>query len=953
MKSRLTKLCSLFLTFAVTATTVFSSDLALVSAYADDDVAIVEEVAVEDAVVEEAVVEEEVAADAVVVESLEDGEIVEALDSELPGVSVNSITYKEMDYDVVGDTLEVSVSWNGVSANKFFAGDWGWDLDELEDAFIDGRFVDAEGTSASFEGKYTVDRYTVAIADADNNIYYDYLDDVTFKNAPVSKDDLESNKVVDKGLYVSFGTDDEWFTQDTGKFYYTGKTITPSILVADGDDVLKLGKDYTVSYKNNKNAATFESLGIELSEGNTKPNDETKAKKAPYVEIKFKGDYKGTASIKKYFEIVPAEFAYSKGVYADYYLGKSTILKTSTKAQTPKVAVTVYKFDAKKLDHVKTAALKATTFKADGTVKKAGDYEVKFTADPTAKWDDMKPSITASQNAIYYAYIKGNGVTLSDEVKSAGEYWVVEPAKNLANAKITMSVNNIAYDKLYDACDEDGYVNITDKVKEIKIGKEVVSANVIDAVYVNVYEQDKPGKNVKLDVVVKEDAIESGYMPGVYYGVKSNLVIAASKLFDDIAVEVAGAKATAKGKNLAATAQFNVEKGYTSLENVRYTTAVKVSDNSLVEDVDYEIVPAKKVPVIGKTKYTIVGLGKYAGEKKVVNLELKATIDDAKGAICVCYNDAASTTQNPYNSDKADVISTNSAVRYAKKATNVITAVSATWLGDLDKKDYAISYSKITDGAFTATVKFKGNYKSLGKLTVNFTTVADSNYNWTRSFVKSTKELKAKDLIKKSAIKFTDRSGATLKAKDYTVSTNLYKKVSDNEYVEAVSANGVVSANVVYYAKVDGNAKADDAEGYSFKNVYVPLMYGVMFKANQIVSTNNGPVSEVKTKGCIAEVTINQRKQQADIIEGVFNAIYVKDGDKTVKLERVKDYYIYLASDMTEEQVNEYMSTPGIKNFKIVMNEGNALGATGTLVVKVKVSIRTPKFDDHKNIMSK
>lgn len=82
-----------------------------------------------------------------------------------------------------------------------------------------------------------------------------------------------------------------WVTGIQSEGYdYSGENITPEVRVYYGKKLLKLKTDYTVAYKNNKNA-------YELTEG----DDESKENKAPSVIISLKGNYSG--KITKYFTI--------------------------------------------------------------------------------------------------------------------------------------------------------------------------------------------------------------------------------------------------------------------------------------------------------------------------------------------------------------------------------------------------------------------------------------------------------------------------------------------------------------------------------------------------------------------------------------------------------------------------------------------------------------------------
>lgn len=69
------------------------------------------------------------------------------------------------------------------------------------------------------------------------------------------------------------------------KYTYSGSAIKPDVLITDGKYTLKMNEDYTLSYKNNINAATEDS------------------NKAPMITIRGKGAYHGT--MQKAFTIEP------------------------------------------------------------------------------------------------------------------------------------------------------------------------------------------------------------------------------------------------------------------------------------------------------------------------------------------------------------------------------------------------------------------------------------------------------------------------------------------------------------------------------------------------------------------------------------------------------------------------------------------------------------------------
>ena len=80
---------------------------------------------------------------------------------------------------------------------------------------------------------------------------------------------------------------------------YTGAKLTPEVVVTAGDKVLAKDVDYTVSYKNNKNAATKVGSGM---------GEEFDAS-LPTVEVKYIGEYADNDAVKANFTIAPVDFA--------------------------------------------------------------------------------------------------------------------------------------------------------------------------------------------------------------------------------------------------------------------------------------------------------------------------------------------------------------------------------------------------------------------------------------------------------------------------------------------------------------------------------------------------------------------------------------------------------------------------------------------------------------------
>lgn len=101
-----------------------------------------------------------------------------------------------------------------------------------------------------------------------------------------------------------FVYNNDFWVRGVKDLIYTGKPLTQSIEVYDGDRLLTQGVDYSISYKNNVKVSA----------------DVTKESKKPAVIVKGKGSYTGTQTV--YFEILPepAEDA-----------GKKSVLKAAVK----------------------------------------------------------------------------------------------------------------------------------------------------------------------------------------------------------------------------------------------------------------------------------------------------------------------------------------------------------------------------------------------------------------------------------------------------------------------------------------------------------------------------------------------------------------------------------------------------------------------------------------------
>lgn len=118
--------------------------------------------------------------------------------------------------------------------------------------------------------------------------------------------------------------------QDTGicievlgedSIVYTGKAITPTVIVRDNGRILTPGTDYTVSYRNNTAARD-------------KDDTTVKAARLPQIIIQGKGNYKSTQKIIRYFTIGQANMQDLQVTLPGY-----VAVKAGNKLQTVKATV--------------------------------------------------------------------------------------------------------------------------------------------------------------------------------------------------------------------------------------------------------------------------------------------------------------------------------------------------------------------------------------------------------------------------------------------------------------------------------------------------------------------------------------------------------------------------------------------------------------------------------------
>ena len=164
---------------------------------------------------------------------------------------------------------------------------------------------------------------------------------------------------------------------------FTGSALKPDMRVYSGDTLLKAGKDYTITYKNNVNANKVDAEGgvgasLDDSEGGFNPE-------LPYALITGKGNYTGTLYIN--FNICPATIAdEDNNLLSGFKLKYSENLVAANKAQKM-----------------------ISSFKYKKAMKEGIDYTVSLINADTGEQVSTSSYLPAGESGAYLLTIKGIG----------------------------------------------------------------------------------------------------------------------------------------------------------------------------------------------------------------------------------------------------------------------------------------------------------------------------------------------------------------------------------------------------------------------------------------------------------------------------------------------------------------------------------------------------------------
>lgn len=168
---------------------------------------------------------------------------------------------------------------------------------------------------------------------------------------------------------------------------YTGKALKPEVVVTYGREVLQLGRDYTVSYKNNTNAAKADDV------------------KAPVAIVKGKGNFEGTVTLA--FNILAKEMTEENTSVAEM------IFNENGKVQAVKPTVTV---SGKKLAVGKDYLVDYSD-KTDGAYKNAGTYNIVIRGTGNYQGSIVTTMTILGENQIMASKLKVDKIAAVDYVE--------------------------------------------------------------------------------------------------------------------------------------------------------------------------------------------------------------------------------------------------------------------------------------------------------------------------------------------------------------------------------------------------------------------------------------------------------------------------------------------------------------------------------------------------------
>ena len=592
----------------------------------------------------------------------------------------------------------------------------------------------------------------------------------------VLREDVPDDGIIPDGI---------WMTDlQAGGYTYTGKAITPSFKVYDGKKLLTIKKDYTVSYKNNINAATADD-----------------AKKAPTITVKSTGNYKGTET--RTFTIIPASMdATEQRINIDnLYLAAPT-------GKNPKgiKAVPVVTDNGKKLSENKDYTVNHVTLNEQNPENKNANSYVtpgKYTVEITGKGN--------------YTGTRQITVTLADVAK-----------EQVLMSKVTVAkIPDVTYDA--DFCEGRIPTGMTPaltvtygsgknkvtlyKEGDVNAAGETVSAENAD--YTVTWINNRYVGTATVVLTGTGKILEDGTAIGQYFGEKRiTFKIKGTALSANMVSWADGSKNVSivyNGEEQEPRVRVSLQKKVKD-ENgktVTQTTYLREYDE-YAQYGDYKVSYLKNVDA-GTATVVITGAGGYTGTVKktfkITQADLAAADAEAKiaasGAQEANGSNASAESNATGSGDAADSAIKVAFAKNGAKPAIVVTAKMAN--GNTvtlkEGKDYTVTYANnkvVSEGKNLTekklpliTVKGKGNFK--GSIKQTFTITNKSLADTVNPITVTVNDVPANKNKGKFVSKpvVTDADGVKLKEKtDYTLT---YSLVTEGGAVELDTKTGIVN----------------------------------------------------------------------------------------------------------------------------------------------------------------
>ena len=575
----------------------------------------------------------------------------------------------------------------------------------------------------------------------------------------VLREDVPEDGIIPDGIWMS--------DLQAGGYTYTGKAITPSFRVYDGKKMLAVKKDYTVSYKNNINAATADD-----------------AKKAPTITVKSTGNYKGTETCT--FTINPASLDAT-----EQRINIDNLYLAAPAGKNPKgiKAVPVVTDNGKKLSENKDYTVNHVTLNEQNAENKNANSYVtpgKYTVEITGKGN--------------YTGTRQITVTLADVVK-----------EQILMSKVTVAkVLDVTYDKTL--CEGEKTPGMTPaltvtygsgknkvtlyKEGDVNAAGETVSAENAD--YTVTWINNRYVGTATVVLTGTGKILEDGTAIGQYFGEKRiTFRIKGTALSANMVSWADGSKNVSivyNGEEQEPRVRVSLQKKVKD-ENGKTVTQITTlrEYDEYAQYGDYKVSYLKNIDA-GTATVVITGAGGYTGTVKktfkITQADLAAADAEAKiaasGAQEANGSNASAESNATGSGDAADSAIKVAFAKNGAKPAIVVTAklANGNTVTLKEGKDYTVTYANnkaVSEGKNLTekklpliTVKGKGNFKGSVKQTFTITnkSLADAVNPITVTVNDVPANKNKGKFVSKPVV--TDADGVKLKEKtDYTLTYSL------------------------------------------------------------------------------------------------------------------------------------------------------------------------------------